>query len=149
MLSLPKNVIKHCVVPHLSIIEQNSFRMVCVKIRDAVGDPHKCFRMCNIDDGFLMACKSNDTQLVKIFLAKGTSGIDGIEQTIADEFTPPVGVVFSHPVTEAGGVSLDAMQTFPEGNPEWQALWIKLILTSETSGYKTDFFRLAIGGTEL
>ncbi len=54
----------------------------------------------------------------------GTSGLNGTEQTIADENTAPIGVSFSAPTTNGSGLSLG---NIPPGQT-W-ALWFQRIVS--------------------
>jgi len=79
----------------------------------------------------------------KVYIALGTSGVDGVEQTIADENTAPTSVIFTSPTSESSGVAIPDLLT-----GEHHAIWIKLVLSAGTGGYDTDYFRLSVGGVE-
>lgn len=63
----------------------------------------------------------------------GSSGVNGIEQTIADELTPPVGVTFTSPTTEGAGLSIGDI---PAG--QHMAIWIRRIISSNAGAYNAD-----------
>jgi len=79
----------------------------------------------------------------KIYIALGTSGVDGTEQTIADENTSPTSVIFTSPTSESSGVAIPDLD-----DAEYHAIWFKLVLSAGAGGYDTDYFRLSVGGVE-
>lgn len=79
----------------------------------------------------------------KTYFGKGAAGVDGTEELVSDEFTAPSGIVFQHPTSESGGLSLPDMTS-----GQWHGLWIKLQCSAETEGASGDYFRLSIGGVE-
>lgn len=73
---------------------------------------------------------STDTS---VEIALGSSAVNGIEQTVADESTAPTGVTFSAPATEGTALSIG---NIPPG--EHKAIWIKRIVNASASAYNTD-----------
>lgn len=63
-----------------------------------------------------------------ISIGIGTSVLNGIEQTIADENTAPIGVVFSAPTTNETGLNLNSILP-----GETQALWFQRIVSGPVS----------------
>jgi len=76
----------------------------------------------------------------------GTSAVNGVEPTIADENTAPAGVTFSAAPNAASSLSIGDI---PSG--EHKAVWIKrTVSTSTISGYAADYVTLYVrGGTAV
>lgn len=77
---------------------------------------------------------------VNISLGLGTSAVDGVEQTIANETTAPAGVTFvDTDTTTTGAATADgdiALPNLPAG--QHQALWLRMTIdagTSAVTGY--------------
>ncbi|NKB37862.1 MAG: hypothetical protein GKR93_11955 [Gammaproteobacteria bacterium] len=71
----------------------------------------------------------------------GTSAVNGIEQTIADESTAPAGVVFSQANGE--GSSL-AIGDIPAG--EHKAIWVKRVISAAASAVNADASLIRVKG---
>lgn len=63
----------------------------------------------------------------------GTSGVDGVEQTIANKNTAPTGVIFSLAANEAGSISLPDL-----GPNKFHAVWIKRVTSPGAAGIAID-----------
>jgi len=78
---------------------------------------------------------------VNASLAIGSSAINGVEQTVADENTAPAGVTFSDTdTTTAGAAVADPSFSIPDVPfGEHQALWLRLVIdavTAAKTGYQ-------------
>ena len=72
----------------------------------------------------------------------GSSGVNGVEQTIADELTAPVGgVTFTSPTTEGAGLSIGDI---PAG--QHMAFWVRRIISSNADAYNVDKLVLRVKG---
>ena len=56
-----------------------------------------------------------------VFIGKGTSAKNGVEQTIANETANPVGVSFDNPGSRATAITIASTMA----QNEWQAVWLK------------------------
>ena len=81
---------------------------------------------------------SSDTT-VEIALA--TEGVNASTETIANESTAPTGEVFSAPASEGAAL---AIGDIPAG--QYQAIWIKRIVSSSAAAYNSDNFVLRVRG---
>lgn len=70
----------------------------------------------------------------------GTSAINGVEQTVADEQTAPTGVSFSAPANEGAALSIGDL-----GSGQHKAVWIKRTITAGASA-ASDGFTLRVKG---
>jgi hypothetical protein len=75
-----------------------------------------------------------------IEIGLGTSGLNGTEQTVANESTAPAGVTFSAPTSFATGI---ALQTIPAG--QHIAIWLRRTVTAGASAF-ADSATLSIQG---
>ena len=78
---------------------------------------------------------SSDTD---VEIAVGSAAINGTEQTVADESTPPTGVTF-----ESGSTAL-ALGDIPAG--EHKAVWVKRVVTAGASAHNNDNVILEVNG---
>ncbi len=77
----------------------------------------------------------------QIFLGKGTSAINGTEQTVADEDTAPSGIFFKRPVFD-----YDLLEIAILAPGDTQAVWIRRDLTADAQGIQLDYCRLKFKG---
>lgn len=70
----------------------------------------------------------------------GTSGLNGTEQTVANESTAPVGVTFSAPSSFASGI---ALMTIPAG--QHISIWIRRTVTAGAAAF-ADSATLSVQG---
>lgn len=108
---------------------------------------YRCFYIANesatddLTSGFIyisVRTPSNDTACE---LGLGTAGVDGTEQTIADETVAPAGVTFA-PTSEATPLVFGA--TLPAGSNI--PVWIKRIVSPNAAARLEDYCVLTIGG---
>jgi hypothetical protein len=71
----------------------------------------------------------------------GTSAVNGVEQTIADEQTTPSGVTFSAPSTKGAGLSIG---NIPAG--QHKAIWIRRTISAGAAAYNTDSAVIKVEG---
>mgnify|MGYP001768124687 CR=1 FL=1 len=71
----------------------------------------------------------------------GTSAVNGVEQTIANENTAPAGVSFSNPSAYIGGLQLGDI---PAG--QHRAIWIRRTVSAGAAAYSGDGMTLAVQG---
>lgn len=81
---------------------------------------------------------STDTAVA---IGLGTSAINGIEQTVADEATAPAGVAFTEPASYGAGL---AIGDIPAG--QHKAVWIRRTVTAAAAAYNNDGATLAVQG---
>lgn len=74
-------------------------------------------------------------------IALGSSAVNGIEQTVADESTAPSGVSFS---SAAGSANALTIGDIPAG--QHKAVWVKRTISAGASAYDTDSVVLASTG---
>ena len=72
----------------------------------------------------------------------GTSPVNGVEQTVVDENTPPVGTVFSSAANEGAGLVLGHLA--PGGT---RAVWIKRIVNAAAAAANESFVLRVKGDT--
>ena len=77
-----------------------------------------------------------------IALGVGSSAINGIEQTVANETAAPTGVVFSGPTTQGAALSLGSI---PAG--QHKAVWQRRIVTAGSSASANSFTPRVYGET--
>lgn len=82
---------------------------------------------------------SGDTDIA---IGLGSSVVNGVEPTVADEQTAPAGVVFSAPASFAGGLSLGDI---PPG--QHKAVWIRRTVNPAAAAYADSFTLRAQGDT--
>lgn len=70
----------------------------------------------------------------------GTSGLNGVEQSVANEATAPIGVTFSSPSSFATGIT---MQTIPPG--QHIAVWIRRIVSAGAAAF-ADSASISVAG---
>lgn len=76
-------------------------------------------------------------------IALGTSAVGGVEQTIANETTAPVGVAWSAVTGEGGALSIG---TLPPGGTK--AVWVERVVAAGAAAYDTDSVVVSlVGGT--
>jgi hypothetical protein len=75
-------------------------------------------------------------------LGLGTSGLNGIEQSIVSENIAPVGVVFL-PTSDGSPLVIGNL-----GPDEFYPIWIKRIVNSDAQGYASDSVIVQIRGEE-
>ena len=80
----------------------------------------------------------------EIDIAKGSSGLGGTEQEIANESTPPTAVSFTRPVTKGTGIALGNITP-----GSWQAFWIKRIVNAAAAAYSLDNYILRVEGETI
>lgn len=69
----------------------------------------------------------------------GSYVVDGVEQTIADETTAPIGVAFSAPTTQETGLDIPTLAA-----GEHQAIWFKRIIgAGASSGAESATFEIS------
>lgn len=85
---------------------------------------------------FLTNTPSADTVMA---CGVGTSAVNGTEQTIVDEDTAPVDVLFSSPSLETTAVVLG---NIPAG--QHKAVWLKRTVAVSSSAYPEDAFQLTV-----
>lgn len=66
-------------------------------------------------------------------IALGTSAVNGVEQTVADESTAPTGVTWQ---TLAGEANALTIGDIPAG--QHKAIWVKRVITAGASAYSAD-----------
>jgi len=81
---------------------------------------------------------STDTS---IDIGVGSSTVNGVEQTIPDEVTPPLSIVFSAPVDKLAGLSLG---TIPAG--QHKSIWIRRTVNAGAVAYSNDACTLRVEG---
>lgn len=74
---------------------------------------------------------------INLSIGLGTSAVNGVEQTIADENTAPVGVTFS----EADGVG-NALTIGDVPDGEHKAIWIRCVIDPATAAVSNYQFQL-------
>jgi hypothetical protein len=78
----------------------------------------------------------------EIDIAIGSSAVNGVEQTIANEDTAPTGgVTFTHPTTFAGGLALSDL---PFG--QHRAIWIKRTVNAAAAAANANPYTLSVQG---
>jgi len=97
----------------------------------------------HIDLGIYIATPTPSID-TKIAIGLGTSGLDGIEQTPADENTAPTDVLFKYPVNTGYMVDLPDMLA-----NQHQAIWLKLVVNADAAGADSDYCRLNVDGTQV
>ena len=75
-----------------------------------------------------------------VAIGLGTSTINGVEQTVANESTAPVGVTFSEPATLATGLALG---TIPA--TQYKAVWIRRTISAAAAA-SNDTYNLRTTG---
>lgn len=88
---------------------------------------------------FILADSVNTQSHIEIGL--GTSAINGSEQTIPDEYTAPVDVVFSADVGDALGLLIGDMPADSS-----KALWIKRVIDPNSNAIANDNATVAMQG---
>ena len=74
----------------------------------------------------------------------GTAGINGTEQTVADEDTAPVGVTFSHPLDDASKIGYGGDLTPDDFVP----LWVRRTVSATAGALALDnVIPITVGGT--
>lgn len=76
-----------------------------------------------------------------IDIGLGTSAIDGIEQTIANESAVPAGVAFSAPATLGAGLSIGNLTA-----GQHKAIWIRRTVNAAAASYSGDTATINVGG---
>lgn len=69
----------------------------------------------------------------QLAIGVGTSAVNGTEQTIANETTPPTGVTFSEPATDATGLALG---NIPAG--QHRAIWLRRTINAGAPAIASD-----------
>lgn len=90
-------------------------------------------------DVLLWILNQDDEGSKVVSVGVGTSAVNGTEQTIADEDTPPTGVTFSEPSTKAAAVSLGSV---PPGQSK--AFWVRRSIAAGAAGSANDEAALRI-----
>lgn len=68
-----------------------------------------------------------------IAIGLGTSALNGVEQTVANENTAPVGVTFSEPASQGAGIALGDI---PSG--QHRAVWVRRTINAGTAAVASD-----------
>lgn len=89
---------------------------------------------------FMQANTPSATTTVEIGI--GTSAINGIEQTVADESTAPAGVTFVAAASKAAGIALGSI---PAG--QHRAIWLRRTVVAGTAAASDTFTVRAEGDT--
>lgn len=76
-----------------------------------------------------------------VAIGLGTSAINGVEQTVADESTAPAGVSFTEPDSYGAGLVIGDI---PAG--QHKAVWIRRTVTAAAAAYNNDGATLAFQG---
>ncbi len=71
----------------------------------------------------------------------GTSSMSGTEQVIANQSTPPSGVVFSAPATEIGGLAIGNLAAAGT-----MAIWVRRTISVAAAAYTGDAASIKVGG---
>lgn len=83
---------------------------------------------------------SSDSQL---YLGLGLAAANATETAIADELTPPEGVVFVLPVDELYALRL------PDMDPNtYRSLWLQRVINGNAQGFADDYARIRITGEQ-
>lgn len=77
-----------------------------------------------------------------IAIGLGSSALNGIEQTVANEDTAPVGITFSSPTTQATGLALGSI---PAG--QHRAVWIRRTVTAASVASNNSYTLRVLGDT--
>lgn len=67
----------------------------------------------------------------------GTSAVNGVEQTVANETTAPTGVTFSEPATAAAGLALGDIP-----GTQSKALWLRRTVTAGAASIANDTYTI-------
>jgi hypothetical protein len=76
----------------------------------------------------------------RIAIGLGTSAINGVEQTVANENTAPSAVSFSQPASKGAGLALGSI---PPG--EHKAFWVRRLIAAAT-GASNDTYQFRVEG---
>lgn len=82
---------------------------------------------------------SNNTS-GRVTMGLGTSAINGVEQTVANENTAPAGVSFSQPASKGAGLALGSI---PAG--QHKAVWLRRLVAPAT-GAVNDTYQIRVEG---
>ena len=77
-----------------------------------------------------------------IAIGVGSSAVNGIEQTITTEDTPPVGITFTSPTTQGAGIALGSI---PAG--QHRAVWIRRTVTAASGASANSYTLRVLGDT--
>lgn len=108
---------------------------------------YRCFyvRNTSVDSDLTTSVAYIDTPpsalASSIELGAGTSGVNGTEQTIAQESDTPVGVSFQSAPDAGSGVTLADLTA-----GDYLAIWVKRIISSNTPSLAQDEFSITIVG---
>ena len=114
----------------------------------AAGDvEYRCIYVRNIHGSLTLtsafAWVQSDTPqaLTVIALGLGSSAMDGVEQTVANEGTAPAGVTFLPAVNKAGGIALGSI---PPG--QTRAIWLRRTVSAGAPVTASDPFTIRVEG---
>lgn len=79
-----------------------------------------------------------------IYIGTGTAIAGGVEQSIADELTPPNGVTFTNLIDIENGVAMGDIPAISH-----KALWIKRVTSVATAAYSADGFAINVQGDTI
>lgn len=101
------------------------FDPISVTQRTSGHTDYLCFYIHNASGASQMSnCKIWFTVVPSfISMGKGTSAVNGLEQTIANDVTPPAGINFTQPLSEGSAIVIG---NIPFG--QHQAIWLRRII---------------------
>jgi len=88
---------------------------------------------------FILAATTSTKSTLSIGL--GTSAINGVEQTISNKTTAPLGVTFSSAVGFDFGVALGDLAA-----GDTRAIWLKRVIDADTNATSNDFGSISVQG---
>ena len=110
------------------------------------GTRYRCFYFYNSHDSIyaqnpiVYVSQQTESPADEVSIALGSSGVNGTEQTIADEYTAPTGVNFIAGTTRTTGLVLDT----PIPPLGWFAVWVADIIKANAESYAFNKYKIRL-----